>query len=306
MPPFRPLNTTRTYFLAVMEELLRISQPERVTLADATVGAPAPGDPPPHSVQAAPRLTLMLEGSQKFAIAHHGQRSELRLRPGQAIFWERYGWALDFWDEPFLFFGIVFRPKYVRYIMFDHVGGPKPGLTPWSHHSRQPFSEAGNHLVWTLNALAGHEDHPATCALFAGLLHLAHQHLLADEPSSEDETGKASWSWLRVQEHLHENFAQPISRDSVARALHLHPNYLSALCRQTGGITFQQALETIRVERAQHLLQQREFTLEQIGLICGFSSATHFSRTFRRVTGTNPSQVRTKRQVPPAERRDPA
>ncbi len=50
-----------------------------------------------------------------------------------------------------------------------------------------------------------------------------------------------------------------------------------------------------RILRAQQLLLDPQQTLTDIGLSLGFSSHSHFTNTFRKVTGMTPSQFRKDR-----------
>jgi AraC-like DNA-binding protein len=287
---WRPILTEKSYFLELLEHLLADGQPARVRLGGSTVGQALPGDPY-VCVQDKARLSIMLEGRMKYTICSQRQRREIELTPNDAIYWARHAWSLDHWDEPYAFFGIVFTRHFTRFLVVDHPGGPKPATsTPWFYHTAHPISEAGAHATWALDALADQGDSEATRPLFITLLHLAREHLQGDEPSGEEYS--ASATWRRVQDYLHENYALPISRASVARALCLHPNYLSALCAREGGVSFHQALEAIRIERAQRLLKQGDLDVARIAQLCGFSDAPHLTRAFRRATGTTPHRHR--------------
>jgi AraC family transcriptional regulator len=47
-----------------------------------------------------------------------------------------------------------------------------------------------------------------------------------------------------------------------------------------------------RVERAKSLLAQSELPLSEVGLRAGFGDQSHFTRLFRRLTGTTPQSYR--------------
>lgn len=292
----RPIHATQHYFVKLLDDLLAAAQPSGLWIGESTVGHALTGDPAPLILDY-PRLLIMLAGRQKYAFSNEGRRVEAVLLPGQALYWGRHAWTLGFWDDPCVFMGIAFQRKFVRFLMVDHPGGFRPvDPTPWGYHTRHPLSEPGTQILWALDALAGRKPNAATEHLFSALLCLSRDHLQQDEGDTEYYAGKASWTWRRVQEYLHENYAQPVTRDSVARSLGLHPNYLSALCAKEGGVSFHQTLETIRIERAQHLLRHADLDLERIAQLCGFSSTAHFAKTFRRATSTTPGRYRARQQ----------
>jgi AraC-like DNA-binding protein len=289
---FRPIEKSKTYFLGLLDSLLDAEPPSHVWLADSLVCNAQPGDPILR-IKAAARFSIMLEGRFPFTISRRGQRREIEWCQGQALYLARHAWSLEHRDEPCAFFGVVFLSGCVRFLLADLEKPNIPSVTtPWTYHTAHPISEAGAHATWALDALAEQDDSEATLPLLITLLHLVREHLQRDEPSHEEYSGRASNTWRRVWDYLHENYSQSISRASVAKALHLHPNYLSALCAREGGVSFHQALEAIRIERARHLLQQADLDMERIARLCGFSNAPHLTRSFRRVTGVTPSDHR--------------
>ena len=65
-------------------------------------------------------------------------------------------------------------------------------------------------------------------------------------------------------------------------------------------------LTTVRVEAAMRLLLHREYTLDVIASLCGFSGANYLCRVFKKETGQSPAQWRalagqTARPLSPAE-----
>ncbi|WP_315981066.1 helix-turn-helix domain-containing protein [Aliamphritea spongicola] len=48
----------------------------------------------------------------------------------------------------------------------------------------------------------------------------------------------------------------------------------------------------IRLERAQQLLRESHLSVAEIGIACGFSSAPHFTRSYRNQFQLSPSEDR--------------
>lgn len=97
--------------------------------------------------------------------------------------------------------------------------------------------------------------------------------------------------------------AQRLTPSALAQALGMsRQNLVRAINGETGE-TPKRWLLRIRIKRARNLLTDPDLTLNDIALMCGFSSHAHFSRAFRDITGMTPQRWRKWRGVPVAARR---
>ncbi|TYA12362.1 helix-turn-helix transcriptional regulator [Paenibacillus faecis] len=62
---------------------------------------------------------------------------------------------------------------------------------------------------------------------------------------------------------------------------------------RVSGITIMEYVMKKRIEKAKQLLENTNYTITRIAVIIGFSSAAHFSTTFRKRLGISPSEYRT-------------
>ena len=69
----------------------------------------------------------------------------------------------------------------------------------------------------------------------------------------------------------------------------LEYHYLSGLFSSTENITLEQYIILQKIERAKELILYNEMTLSEIAKTMGYSSASHLSNQFRKVTGLTPS-----------------
>jgi AraC-like DNA-binding protein len=93
--------------------------------------------------------------------------------------------------------------------------------------------------------------------------------------------------WQEVLEHIQAHVDQDLGRDQVARALGMHPNHLSRLCR-AHGLRFVDLVNRQRVAAACPLLVRGGVSVQDVSAACGFSSAQYFCRVFRRFQGCTP------------------
>jgi AraC-like DNA-binding protein len=102
--------------------------------------------------------------------------------------------------------------------------------------------------------------------------------------------GKSGSTWQAIDRYLQQHCGQIVDRDQVAHFFRLSPNYISTLCRDKTGHTFNYHLTSIRMERAISLLQSGEYTIAEIGSFCGYSDPSYFGRVFRKHFGTSPGR----------------
>ncbi|MBW4888421.1 AraC family transcriptional regulator [Mucilaginibacter sp. HMF5004] len=84
------------------------------------------------------------------------------------------------------------------------------------------------------------------------------------------------------------NLHTPITISLLAGRVNLHPDYFSRLFEQGTGIRPLAYLQEKRIERAQYLMVTSQDTYSEIAEMTGFESLSHFSRTFKKITGISP------------------
>lgn len=78
----------------------------------------------------------------------------------------------------------------------------------------------------------------------------------------------------------------------LAEQLHHEYTYLSHLFSSVEGITIEQYFIAQKIERAKELLVYDQLTLTQIAEQLGYSSVSHLSNQFKKITGLSPSHFR--------------
>jgi AraC family transcriptional regulator len=71
--------------------------------------------------------------------------------------------------------------------------------------------------------------------------------------------------------------------------------YFASLFKQSMGVTPWQYVMQQRLERAKELLTQRDRSIVEIALQCGFKSQSHFTQQFRKFTGVTPKRYQDER-----------
>ena len=87
---------------------------------------------------------------------------------------------------------------------------------------------------------------------------------------------------------LRERMQDPPTLEELARMVSCSPFYLSRQFAQAGGMTMQQFLRQIRMERAAELLRTGKCNVTEAALEVGYNSLSHFSSAFHETFGCCP------------------
>ena len=96
----------------------------------------------------------------------------------------------------------------------------------------------------------------------------------------------------KATEYVHAHFSEKLLLADVARHVGISEPYLSKLFKKVTGRTFQDYLNTLRVEEAKRLLRETDYLLTDIAIACGFSNQSYFAKIFKKCTGLQPKQYR--------------
>jgi AraC family transcriptional regulator len=107
--------------------------------------------------------------------------------------------------------------------------------------------------------------------------------------AKEDTPGALARRTLkRVLERIEEGVETGVSLDQLARDVGLSRYHLSRAFKSATGVSPHRYLTQRRVERAKMLIADTGTPLADIALAVGFSSQSHMSDSFRRLTGISP------------------
>lgn len=95
------------------------------------------------------------------------------------------------------------------------------------------------------------------------------------------------------------NLEEPLATDDIASLVGLSRRQLERLFKQFLGRQPSRYYLELRLARARQLLQNTHYSIVQVGLMCGFSSGSHFSTVFGALFGHTPRQERQRKMNRP-------
>lgn len=147
----------------------------------------------------------------------------------------------------------------------------------------------GAFLLQTLTELQMQPDEQETARLVVLSL-LSHCRDLLGSDIHTASRSRALFEAIRL--YVEEHHASALTRESVAQAFYISPNYLSHLFQKTGNVGFNEFLTQTRLEHARQLLKGYDLKIKEIAARCGFADSNYFCRLFRKHTERSPSEYR--------------
>lgn len=97
-----------------------------------------------------------------------------------------------------------------------------------------------------------------------------------------------------VANYIQHHLSEPITAEAIARELYLSRPYLSRKFIEETGESLTDFILKEKTAEAKRLLRHSDKSLSAISNYLGFSSQSHFSRVFKKYSGTTPGEYREK------------
>ncbi len=97
---------------------------------------------------------------------------------------------------------------------------------------------------------------------------------------------------LQVKERLNDQFSEKLSLNQIAQTASVHPAYLANAFREFFNLSVGEYLRQLRIEFACRELTTTTKPIVEIALAAGFAHQSHFTNSFRRLTGMSPARYR--------------
>jgi AraC-like DNA-binding protein len=231
-----------------------------------------------------PRLEIVLEGQ----LLDSGIVGEQALMTEHdALFVPAGSWNFPQWREPVTTLSILFGKQQLGFSVQHWDGATLHNLN--TEHVVRRGPRVGSFLLQALNEMLMQPHEQSTARLIISSL-LSH---CADLLGSQIQTASRSQALFEaIREHIDTHYASPLTRESVAQAFYISPNYLSHLFQKSGVMGFNEYLNHTRLEHARALLKGYDLKVKEVAHACGFVDSNYFCRLFRKNTERSPSEYR--------------
>lgn len=227
-----------------------------------------------------PRLEIVLEG--EFVDTGAGAT----LVPGDVLYVPAGGWNFPQWQAPLLPLACCLANSNSA---SASCNGMANSIKIWRSNTSPDAARALVLSLQTLNEMQMQPQEQQTARLIVASL-LSH---CRDLLGSQIQTASRSQALFEaIRDYIDERYASALTRESVAQAFYISPNYLSHLFQKTGAIGFNEYLNHTRLEHAKTLLKGYDLKVKEVAHACGFVDSNYFCRLFRKNTERSPSEYR--------------
>ena len=238
--------------------------------------------PFPSHVHDVVEIVCLLTGSITMTIA----RRQVTLKPGDiAVVFPVIPHSYDAVSEDATGLTLIFAPDTI--IEFYHAFRTQQPQQPLLLASKKapeldPIIRGFYHVV--------RQDQNTPLKL--GYLHLFLSYLFSCLPVQQTDQRTHSGTSYQVLQYISEHFTEPLTLESISRAMGLSRIHLSHIFSQQLHINFRQYINTLRIDRARTLLHDPSYSISQVAYQCGYGNQRTFHRAFLAQCGMTPSQFR--------------
>ena len=131
-------------------------------------------------------------------------------------------------------------------------------------------------------------------ALSAALEKLSAMHPTenTEDADNPEEPSAGRFTVNQALEYIEEFYAEKLTLALVAEHCYVSQWHLSKLLNGILGKSFYDILNDIRIAKARELLRDPSLSITDVSEAVGYSSAAHFSRIFKQITGLSPAKYR--------------
>ncbi|NJR61716.1 MAG: helix-turn-helix transcriptional regulator [Cyanobacteria bacterium CRU_2_1] len=124
------------------------------------------------------------------------------------------------------------------------------------------------------------------------VVHLLRHYSTLTQPIASQNSSSTRAQLQQAIDYIHTHLDRDLSLAELASVINISPTYFAGLFKQATGISPHQYVIQQRVERAKVMLKRTDLAIADIALQVGFSSQSHLTQQFKRLTGMTPKQVR--------------
>lgn len=112
--------------------------------------------------------------------------------------------------------------------------------------------------------------------------------------SVQKDDADSRWSYRikPVLEYIDKNYGEAISLESLAKTAGMNPKYFCRFFYSLTHYTPMNYVNFYRIEQAAYMLDTTDLSVTAIGMECGFSESSHFTKVFKKYKNITPIKYR--------------
>jgi len=96
---------------------------------------------------------------------------------------------------------------------------------------------------------------------------------------------------------IQNDFCKNYSLEQMAALTNYTPNYFSRIFKEATGLNFKAYVDNVKINKAEHLIRNDHYSVKETSEILNYSSPYAFNRTFKRIKGYPPSQIKASKST---------
>lgn len=118
---------------------------------------------------------------------------------------------------------------------------------------------------------------------------------IPDKDNGKKVTDESEQKLMLIINFIKENYTEDISREGLAAAVDMSPNYMSSMFKNYTGIKINEYINRLRIDEAVKQLEENTLKIIDIALLVGFESLSTFNRAFKNIMKKTPTEYRHER-----------
>ncbi|HSM83461.1 MAG TPA: AraC family transcriptional regulator [Nodosilinea sp.] len=123
-------------------------------------------------------------------------------------------------------------------------------------------------------------------------IHLLRQYCQVVPKIRRSAAGLAPHKLATVLDYIQARLSQDLSLAAIAAEIGVSRCHFATQFKQAMGLAPHQYVSQQRVEKAKRVLRSQPHSIAEVALECGFSNQSHFTKVFKKQTGTTPKAYR--------------
>ena len=219
-----------------------------------------------------------------------GLSQQARSTWGDMSFYSADLWQTFRWDKETEFLQLYLEPTFLQQVSLELE-------LSYNFKELLLLTRSDKLVLEIALAMKNYLEEGNQCRLYTeSMAHSLAIHLLTrcrDIPRNSNKTvGLSQKQTKQLTEYIRNHLPEDLSLSELAACIALSPYHFARLFKQTTGITPHQYVIYQRVEKAKELLGQRELSVTEVALVCGFAHQGHLSKHFKRILGMTPTAFR--------------